>query len=132
MSFLAKFSVDNEVLNILHCRYRFNQNVDISNRPTSIPMGGIIDITVESSGSTNLFDWMVSPTQTKNGDIAFFRRDNKDSKLKSLKFFDTHCVNYQEEYTYNGEYPMQITLQLSAKELKLNDSSYKNNWPDEV
>ena len=131
MSFLAKFSADGEESTVLHCKFRFSQETDRTNRPTSIPMGGLIDITIESTGSTNLFDWMVSTTQTKSGQITFYRRDNM-SKLKVLKFSDAHCVDYHEEYNHDSEFPMQITLQLSAKQIKLNDSAYKNNWPDEA
>lgn len=130
MSFLAKFSTDGEELTVLNCRFHFAQETDRTNRPTSIPMGGVIDLTIESNGSTNLFDWMISSTQTKSGVITFFRRDTM-SKLKTLKFSDAHCVSYEEQYNHASEFPMQITLQLSAKELKLNDSTYKNNWPSE-
>lgn len=131
MSFLAKFTADGEELTVLSCRFRFSQETDRTNRPTSIPMGGVIDITIESNGNTNLFDWMISSTQTKSGEVVFYRRDSM-SKLKTLKFNDAHCIDYQEEYNHNGEYPMQISMQLSAKEIKLNDSTYKNNWPDEA
>lgn len=131
MSFLAKFSADGEEFTVLNCRFRFSQETDRTNRPTSIPMGGVVDLTIESNGSTNLFDWMISSTKTQSGMVTFYRRDNM-SKLKTLTFSDAHCIDYQEEYSHNTEFPMQITLQLSAKELKLNDSTYKNNWPDEA
>lgn len=129
MSFLAKFQADGEEATVLNCRFQFSQETDRTNRPTSIPMGGIIDVTIESTGTTDLFDWMISSTQTKSGQITFYRRDNM-SKLKILKFTDAHCIDYREEYNHDGEYPMRITMQLSAKEIKLNDSSFKNNWPE--
>ena len=77
MSFLANFSADGEELTVLNCRFHFAQETDRTNRPTSIPMGGVIDLTIESNGSTNLFDWMISSTQTKSGIITFFRRDSR-------------------------------------------------------
>jgi len=75
-----------------------------------------------------LFDWMISPTQTKNGIITFYRRDTM-SKLKTLEFTDAICVAYSETFSHNGDHPMQVQLTLSARELKLNDSTFKNNWP---
>ncbi|MCH5721030.1 type VI secretion system tube protein TssD [Niabella sp. CJ426] len=128
MSFISKLTLDGEEINVLHCRYHFSQETDATSRPTSIPKGGVIDVTIESNGKTDLFDWMISPTQTKSGAITFYRRDTM-SQLKTIKFVDAHCIDYTEEYTHNGEYPMQITLRLSAKEVKLNDSSFKKNWP---
>jgi hypothetical protein len=129
MPFIAKLKVDGEEMNILHCAFRFSQSTDITGKPTAIPQGGAVTLVVESNGSTELFDWMVSPTQTKSGTITFFRRDNL-SKLKTLSFTDAHCVDYYETFDANGEAPMQVQVTLSAKEVKMNESQFKNNWPE--
>lgn len=128
MSFLAKLQLDGEEANVLYCSFRFTQVTDATGRPTSIPQGGSIMLTIESTGKADLFDWMISPTQTKSGTVTFYRRDSM-SKLKTLNFTGAHCIDYQEEYVHDGKYPMQINVVLSAKELKLNDSEFKNNWP---
>lgn len=129
MSFIAKMKVDGEELNVLQCGFRFSQVIDATGRPTSIPQGGAINLVVESNGKSDLFDWMISPTQTKSGAITFFRRDSM-SKLKTLQFTDAHCVDYHETYNHLGDHPMQIQLLLSAHHLKLNESEYQNNWPE--
>ena len=128
MSFIAKLKIDGEEMNVLHCGFRFTQVTDATGKPTAIPQGGNINLVVESSGGTELFDWMISPTQTKNGTITFFRRDT-NSKLKTLEFTDGHCVDYYETFDHVGDHPMQIQLTVSAREVKLNDSEFKNNWP---
>lgn len=128
MSFLARLELDGEEMSILHCGFRFSQNIDATGKPVSRPKGGTINLTVESTGDTQLFDWMVNPTQTKNGKVTFYRRDTS-SKLKVLEFTDAHCVDYNETYSHTGDHPMQIELVISALEIKLNDSEYKNNWP---
>jgi len=115
-------------MNVLHCGFRFTQVTDATGKPTAIPQGGTINLIVESSGGTELFDWMISPTQTKNGTITFFRRDT-NSKLKTLEFSEGHCVDYYETFDHVGDHPMQIKLTVSAREIKLNDSEFKNNWP---
>lgn len=129
MSFIAKMKLDGEEMNVLHCGFRFVQAMDATGRPSAIPQGGTINILVESNGTTNLFDWMISPTQIKSGSITFFRRDTM-SKLKTLEFTDAHCVEYYETFDHLGDHPMQIQLTMSARELKLNDSEFKNNWPE--
>ena len=128
MSFIAKLKIDGEEMNVLHCGFRFTQVTDATGKPTAIPQGGNINIVVESSGGTELFDWMISPTQTKSGTITFFRRDT-NSKLKTLDFTNAHCVDYYETFDHIGDNPMQIQLTLSSHEIKLNDSEFKNNWP---
>jgi len=128
MSFIAKLKIDGEEMNVLHCGFRFTQVTDATGKPTAIPQGGNINLVVESTGGTELFDWMISATQTKNGTITFFRRDT-NSKLKTLEFTDGHCVDYYETFDHVGDHPMQIQLTVSAREVKLNDSEFKNNWP---
>ena len=99
MSFIAKLKLDSEEINVLQCGFRFTQGMDATGKPTAIPRGGTISLTVESNSNNDLFDWMISPTQTKNGAITFFRRDTM-SKLKTLQFTEAHCVDYYETYNH--------------------------------
>jgi hypothetical protein len=130
MSFIAKLHLEGEAVNVLHCGFRLTQMTDATGKPTAIPQGGSIHLQLESTGGTDLFDWMIHPTQTKSGDITFYRRDTM-SKLKTLSFTDAHCVDYYETFDHVGDNPLQIQLTLSAREIKLNDSEFKNNWPDQ-
>jgi len=129
MSFTAKLNLEGEEMVVLHCGFRFTQITDATGKPTAVPQGGQIKLIIESDGNTDLFDWMVSPTQTKSGSIVFYRRDT-NSKLKTLEFTDAHCVDYYETFDHVGNNPMQIQIELSAREIKLNDSEFKNNWPE--
>lgn len=130
MSFIAKlqFSDSNEDMNILHCGFRFSQVTDATGKPTAIPQGGTINLVLESTGSSDLFHWMISPVQLKAGTITFFRRDSM-SKLKTLQFEDAHCVEYYETFDHIGDHPMQVQLMLSAHKIKLNEIEFENNWP---
>lgn len=129
MSFLAKLLLDGEEHNVLHCGFRFVQTTDATGKPTAMPQGGNVNLIIESTGATDVFEWMTSPVQTKSGTITFYRRDNM-SKLKTLAFTDGHCVDYYETFNHNGDHPMQINFTISAKEVKLNDAQYLNNWPE--
>ncbi len=131
MSFLAKLSIDgNEELNVLNCDFRFTQMTNATGKPTSIPAGGYVDFTVESNKATDLFDWMISPTSKKNGKVTFYRRDVM-STLQKLEFTEAYCVSYRQSYTHHGDHPMQVSFTISAKTLKLNDSEFVNNRPDQ-
>jgi hypothetical protein len=129
MSFIAKITIDGEELNVLHCGFRFSQVTDFTGKPTAVPQGGTINLVLESNGSTNLFDWMISPTQTKSGTITFYRRDSM-SKMKTVEFSDAHCVDYYETFDHDGTNPMQLQINISAHEIKINDSEFRNNWPE--
>src|ERR1700750_1732276 len=118
MSFLAKLTIDGEEANILYCGFRFSQVTDTTGRPSSVPQGGTVNLTVESTGKVDLFDWMISPTQKKSGTITFYRRDTM-SKLKTLEFTDAHCIDYYETFDHIGDNPLQIQVTLSAHALNV-------------
>ena len=128
MSFLAKIFVDDSEWRLLHVDFRLSQMTDSQGKPSSVPSGGSIALTLESTNENDLFEWMIQPTMTKSGKIVFYKRDNM-SALKTLEFKDAACVEYHEFFQHNTETPMQIKLTLSARELKLNSSQFKNNWP---
>ena len=129
MSFIARLQLqDEEEMSVLRCGYKFNQLIDVTGKPTSMPQGGTINMLLVNNGHTGLFDWMISPVQTKSGKITFIRYDTM-SKLKILEFENAHCVEYHELFDQMGEHPMQVQLTISAHIIKLNDSVFKNNWP---
>jgi len=128
MSFKAVMRLDGEEINVLECQYSFSQHTDHNGKPAARPIGGSVTVLLESDGDTNLFDWMISNTQTKSGSIIFYRRDAM-SKMKELKFTDAYCVEYFEHFNASGEIPMQVKLVLSAREVQLGSSTFQNPWP---
>ena len=51
------------------------------------------------------------------------------SKLKTLEFENALCVEYHETFDPASEHPMVLQLTLSAHTIKLEDITYRNNWP---
>jgi type VI protein secretion system component Hcp len=128
MSFKSVLQIDGEEVNVLNCHYSFTQSIDHNGKPAARPIGGLVTVTLESDGSTDLFEWMISNTKTKSGKIIFYRRDAL-SKMKELAFEDAYCIEYHESFTSRGELPMEIQLTLSARQLKLGGATFDNPWP---
>jgi hypothetical protein len=129
MSFIAKLQLQNEdEMNVLHCDYRFHQQIDVTGKASTIALGGTINVTVVSNNHPGLFEWMITKFQTKNGQITFIRYDTM-SKLKILEFENALCVEYHEVFDAAGGHPMLLQLKLSAHTIKLDNMVYKNNWP---
>ncbi|MBQ4821279.1 type VI secretion system tube protein TssD [Aquimarina sp. MMG016] len=131
MSFLATLELDGETSNILDCSFSFRQDTDYTGRPCATPTGGQITLLIESTAKTDYLEWMISPTITKKGKITFFRRDNISS-LKNVEFTDAYCIEYTEHFNAESAQPLQIHLVLSAKEIKIKGTTFKNNWPSKV
>lgn len=128
MSFLAKMFLDEEELKLINCHFSFRQDTDINGRPLAKPQGGQISLLVNSESKINFLEWMVSPKQTKDGEIIFYRFDGI-TIYKKLVFKDAFCVEYSEQFNAEGQTPMIISLVISAKELQIDKTIFKNAWP---
>ncbi len=132
MSFLAEFIIDNNVAKVINCQFGMSQAIIVNGQASQKPVGGgIIEIELESTSSTELYDWMSCPDKRKSGSITFYRRDAM-SKLKKLDFIDALCVDYIESFCSEGIRPMVIKIKLSAREIKLEDVSVVNDWNTEA
>lgn len=131
MSFLAKLSLDGEEFNILECKFGIRQKADESGKPSAKPTGGQIQMLVESTVKIDFFEWAISKSATKSGEIVFYKRDNFSS-LKKLEFKDAYCLNYEEIFNATDSQPLKIFLLISAKELVVRGTRFANNWPSKT
>ena len=128
MSFLAKLNIDGEEFTVLKCAFRVNQATDHNGMPSSHPVGGKIELSIESNIKLDFFEWSASSNATKDGEIVFFKRDNISS-LKTVTFREAYCVEYGEEFDAVDEQPLRTTLVISAKEISMRGTTLDNNWP---
>jgi len=128
MSFLSQLTIDDDIMNVLKCSFAFEQGADFTGRPSQKPRGGQVTIELESTNKTDFLEWMISSKMTKNGEIVFYKRDNMSS-LKTLKFSDAYCLSYHEDFDAISDEPLKTRIVISAKELKVKDTTFKNNWP---
>ncbi|MFC4816878.1 MULTISPECIES: type VI secretion system tube protein TssD [unclassified Flavobacterium] len=127
MSFKTKIKVAGKERNILNVNYAMFQETDATGRPSSVSRGGQIEITVEGTGETDLFEWMTNSFERKDGSIVFLKRDS-DATLKELQFTEAYIVNYLENFDSEGENPLTETFVLSAKSIKLGTGEHVNEW----
>ena len=131
MSFLSQLTIDDDTMNVLKCSFTFEQGADFTGRPSQKPRGGQVTIELESTNKTDFLEWMISSKMTKNGEIVFYKRDNMSS-LKTLKFKEAYCLSYHEDFDAIGDEPLKTRIVISAKELKVKDTTFSNNWPAKV
>ncbi len=127
MSFKAKLIVGGKEMNVLSCSYDLTQEVDATGRPSSVTRGGRIKLTVESTGETDLFEWMCNNFERKDGTITFYKRDT-DSKQKELAFTEGYLVKYEEKFNAVDNMPMAEAFVISARELKMGNGEHINEW----
>lgn len=127
MSFKAKLKVAGKEMNVLACNYALKQETDATGRPSSITRGGKINVTVESTGDTTLFEWMCNNFERKDGSIVFIKRDN-DATLKELTFKEAYLVDYMEDFGSTGDNPVTESFTLSAKQIGAGSGTHLNEW----
>ena len=127
MSFKAKLEVDGKEYRVVYCNYSLKQFVDDTGRPSSTVRAGTIDIIVESTDDTTLFEWMCDSYMRKDGKITFNKRD-EDAKMKELEFKEAYMVSYKESFDNAGTGAMQEKFSLSAHSIKLGNGEHENEW----
>ncbi|MPS72965.1 MAG: phage tail protein [Chryseobacterium sp.] len=128
MSFKAKFKVAGKEFTALNVSYGLFQETDATGRPSTVTRGGKIDVVVEGTNSTELFEWMTNSFERKDGSIVFFKRDS-DATLKELKFTEGYLVKHKENFDSIGENPLTETFTISARKIEMGSGAYENEWP---
>lgn len=127
MSFSTKFKVGGKDYKVLSVSYDLTQETDASGRPSTVTRGGRIMVEVESTGGTELFEWMTNSFERKDGSIVFVKRDS-DATLKELKFKEAYMVKYKENFSDTGANPLTESFTLSAETITMGGGEFKNNW----
>lgn len=127
MSFKAIFEVSGKKYNILNVNYSLAQETDPTGRPSAQTRGGRIELTIESTGETDIFEWMTNSFERKDGKIVFLKKDSR-STLKELIFNEGYVVKYKENFNSVGRNPLTETFIISAKSIKIGTAKHVNDW----
>ncbi|HEY5750129.1 MAG TPA: type VI secretion system tube protein TssD [Chryseolinea sp.] len=127
MSFLAKLKVGGKEYVVLNVNYDLTQETDPTGRPSTVTRGGRIFLEVESTGATELFEWMTNNFERKDGSVVFVKRDT-DATLKELKFTEAYMVKYKENFESIGKTPLTEAFTLSAKKIQMGGGEFENHW----
>ncbi len=129
------FSSDNiPECEVIATEYSFAQNVDPIGQPAGEVMGGLISVTIESTGSDTRFGWMVASAMRQNGELKFI--DSNNQTAKTVAFTNAYCVGYKEEYEafsagntgVTVKEAARETLTLSCEEIAVGGESHVNSW----
>jgi len=127
MSFKALFKVDGNEYRVLNCHYSLNQEIDKTGRPSSTVRGGVVDLTIESTDDTSMFEWMCDSYMRKDATITFNKRD-EDSKMKELEIKEAYMISYEESFDDTGAGAMTEKFSLSARDIKMGNGEHENEW----
>ena len=131
MAFSARLDLDSiSDARVVDFSYSFSRDYDPTGRPSGGVRGGVIQITIESSGNTDLYNWMVDPFKTKEGVIKIMDEKTEGSSMKEIKFKDAYIVEYSESFHWQGGDNMMESFTVSAKEIDIGGNPFENEWPE--
>lgn len=140
MAIIAKLFIDDigalsEGFNVNECSFGIEQSFDSVGKPSGRPMGGKINITLDSlMDSVGLFEWAVNESDYRSGRIEFMNEVPEmdvvagSGEKTTLHFNNAACVRFFNTFVSNGS--SKIYLTLVARSIKLDDVLYKNLWPE--
>ena len=129
MAFKARLNFSGKEYDVLHCAYSLNRDVDAKGRPSSGVYGGTIDIEIESTEDTSVIEAMVNNQYKPLAGTLLIKKSEEDAKMKEVHFEDGYIVKYSEGINVNGDNPMSLKFQISARKLKLGNAEHVNDWP---
>jgi len=131
MAFEARLDLDSlSDIRVISFSYSLSRDVDHTGRPSGGIRGGTIDLTIESTKDTTLFEWITDPTVRKSGTIKIMDEANPGASMKDLEFEDAYITNYNETFSWHGGENMVESFSLSAKKIIIGGGEHENEWPE--
>lgn len=132
MSFEAHLVIDGinggKEIRLLHVSYAVHREVDATGRPSSHNHGGSISFEIESTDSSELWEWMIDQFSTKDGKITFMKRDEKQ-KMREVSWKKGYIVQFSESFDSTGANPISTHFTVSAEKIKNGNGELINPWP---
>ncbi|WP_010522588.1 type VI secretion system tube protein TssD [Aquimarina agarivorans] len=128
----AYLYLEDKKYRLLDFAFGFSQRTGTNNKPAGVPMGGEIQVTVESSKDVTMLDWTVHNNMQKDGRIVIMGRDNASIDFK-LEFANAYATMADYSYNSQSSEPMQYSITITPGILRFNGDNaiiYKNHWGD--
>lgn len=128
MSFKAKLFIEEEERNILNARQMYSRFADVNGRPTSKPVGGTLDFSIESTGSDGFFyNNMFSQTTKCKGEIVFYRRDGFTTLFK-IEFANAQILSLNESFHAIDDKPLHMNVRIGWGIMKMRNVIHEKTW----
>ena len=130
MAFSTKLDIDSlSDVRVVDFSYSLSKDYDPTGRVSGNVRGGVIQITVETTGKPDIFSWIVDPTKRVSGKLKIEDETQPGSSLKDIEFEDASLVQYSESFHWQGGDNMMESFTISAKKITIGGAVHENLWP---
>ncbi len=129
MSVRAKLIIDDQVINVIHYSFRFDQKSDFNGRPSQRPLFLGLEVTIETSKKFNLTEWAIADHISKQIELHL-EPVIEGSRIRKIKLYDARLVSWNNNFSSVGHQPMSETLYITAAGVEDSNSSgvYSAYW----
>jgi hypothetical protein len=122
---IAGHSKESQGLQIIACRFEFNQDVDPRGMARSNIRGGIITFSIRGNEDPELIQWMLDRNSMKSGKISYTGFTDNGPKRK-IEFEDAVLIHYDESFYDKTD--ISINLTISARVFRIGGLKHENFW----
>lgn len=119
----AKLCVLGQERDLLWCETDYYREVKVNGKPSTEVIGGLLTICYISHLGDDLFlRWITKDTEDESGkeidkmeegEVQFYENGYDSPPSKTWKFNDSLLVSYREDFSADGNAPMQVILTIS-------------------
>lgn len=106
---------------VINASYELSQAIDVWGIPRDDVRGHIINVTIiPVLDDPLILNWATGKTLVKDGEIKYKQADGKPVRIR---FRNAFCINYREDYQYDGVTEVRCTLKISAMCVELENGA---------
>jgi len=124
--YISGHSKEKEGIQIIACRYEFNQDIYPTGMARSNIRGGIITLSIRGKEDPELIQWMFDKYGLKNGSIGFAGFTDT-GPTRTIKFFDAALIHYDESFYDQTDISVNITISARVFEIGA-QLKHENIW----
>ncbi len=113
MSIITKVIIDDIEHNVLKYNWSFNQKADKNGKPNSTPTGGLIKITIETTGNPLFNEWAINQNMMKYVQVVQ-SPSSRITRNRVIEFYDSICVSIDDDFDGVNNQPMSTTVTISS------------------
>ena len=128
MSFKAELTIEGKTYNVRRFFVSVKRSIDQRGRPSSMPSWSLF-VVIDAVEDTTLTSWMVDSVKYLDGELIIYKID-QNSKLKEISFMKSYCYGMNDLFNSETGYAT-CELLIAGRDLNINTSGLKQNWPGE-
>ena len=138
-----KIKADGYEAHVLKYNYHMERGTEKSGRPSTPPMGGIIEVTVKTPTERPekyfvgwLSSWNVEQEKSRDGVIEIRENETDAKPLRTISFTGGQIIYFQENFDEfeEGGHGLVRTVRISARDITVDtdspetESKFSKNW----